>query len=1190
MFVNETLALAHFAAESTGGRIASICEAQNSTCRLHALPDCTLKQCDPSLVALIFPFTAVAIGCLIKPIGKGKFIRLIPYTLLQLLLGLALGVIGCSRDLGLLTVSIQQWVHLSPPDLFFYIFLAPLIFEAAFNTEWHIFRRLLFPIFIAAFPIVLAQAALIAVFTRFITSGWSWWLALMFGAMLSATDPISVTATIKELGASEYLGTLIEGESLVNDGSAFVFWEVLFHNSVSEGEDMFTVGQMVSKILQSTFGGILIGVAFSLAALIIIAVLYDEFEVETSLTVTVAFLGFWTAQSPAHLSGVIANVAAGLMLSALGKPLVSPSVRHPLSEFWELLGWIANTIVFFHGGVLTVAFIWPCNSHPSEASNYLLIFAIYGFLQVIRIGLFGLAYPLLSWRNRWFSLKKSFIVGFSGLRGSVSLILALNVAGASAIDSYIRYKVQIWTTGVVFLSLVVNGLLIPVLLSCLGENEPNNTRKKFIRQARALMVQETLTTLDKLCVDIGYRAARWSFVLEHVLPNEWLKEANIDKLYKHAVVEMKQRHVNIGQTDRRMSLEDDLLKSSKSDEQENVPPRSASFAGRAFSFWNIRNLHSSLDLLNPRKSRESSTQDEVVDSSDYCVTISLDPSDKNADVDTEVRRRVLISILSYVRAISSSTLTEFAALQSLEEDIQSALDANEEGEDYLLFEKLDNRNLYTRIMLSISKRTNYYRFNEENIIIGSVLYFALTQALKMKLLEESKVVKFEVLQMYHAIAFRLNERERESPEVFEWVHTLFAIHRTMGRQDKFLHEIETQGVIDDFEAKLLHKKLVEVRQKESLMMLWRGQAWKKTFGKKTLSKERIMKRILNYPIFEGLEEDLELQDVRFIHEVPAGDTISCAETPFVLVVQGAIKRTDMSTVIVNIRNRGGDARDTKLGVKCRPYWRKNEKRPSDEESGPSTGRASSDSSSHHWAFAKPSIICSMKLICQLNNTGESFVCAVGNSSTEGKELKASNSADSTWVYRLGEKAVINLAKKSAAFIDELTRSLAHKLLLSNLSEEATHDLRQLNEALEDQLDENSAPGLAFKMLERLPYMTVIPITGKATFRGPGMLVNGKVKISLTDTIGLSGNDYVPYTVLEGPCILPSEEFNFENADDRVDQLFEADKAYGHVLIERGHESAEMIARARIKRWNQKSSHRIDANGRFRIFRHITHTG
>lgn len=509
-----------------------ICLGSNSNCLLQLPPDCLESPCVSQFTIIIFPFLALSIGVLSVPMSRMVHI---PYTLFLLIIGILIGLLGCGVNLGLLSVSLRQWVHLNPPTAFFYVFLAPLIFEASFNTRWHVFKRLLLPILTAAFVIVILQTALIATFQKIIVGydDWSWWAALMFGSMLSATDPISVTATLKALGASEFLNTLIEGESLVNDGSAFVLWEAFIENTVEEGA--LSNADIVKRIFRLSLGGMLMGVAFGIVALLILGLVYDEFEVETSLTVIVAFLGFWTAQAPSKLSGVICNVASGLVISAFGRHLITPAVRGPLEEFWELLPWIANTIVFVHAGLLLSAFSWSCAGDPNTYVDYLLILGYYLFLQAIRVGLILIFKPFTAIGNKWFQWKEAVVVGFSGLRGAVSLILALEVAGKHGIIPTVQARVVLWTTGVVALSLLVNGFLIKPLIQVLKLDKAKKSREDFLHRARAIMVQRSLMILDTLCIETGFKSARWSYVVKNVLPKEWLDESEHAEGYREAL-------------------------------------------------------------------------------------------------------------------------------------------------------------------------------------------------------------------------------------------------------------------------------------------------------------------------------------------------------------------------------------------------------------------------------------------------------------------------------------------------------------------------------------------------------------------------------------------------------------------------------------------------------------------------------
>lgn len=514
----------------------ALCNRQTPSSCLLAVPNGLCDEaCQRDFTVLIFPFIALLLGVLAQPMTR--VIRF-PYTLMLLVLGAGLGVLGCGVEMGLLTTSLRQWVHLSPPNTFFFVFLSPLIFEAAFNTEWHIFKRLFRPIFLLAFVIVILQVFAVAAFQRLViqTPGWSWWSALMFGSMLSATDPISVTATLKSVGASEYLNTLIEGESLINDGSAFVLFEAFFTNARLDGEQLSS-GEIVLEVVRLSLGGVAMGLAFGLVALVGLALVCEMFEVETSITVITAFLGFWTAQSPARLSGVICNVTSGLLLSALGKSLVTPSAREPLAHFWELLGWMANTIVFVYSGVLVTAFSWSCAGAPHEWYDYLFVLAYFAFLQVLRFVLLGVFHPALAWRQKWYSWRQAMVVSLSGLRGAVSLILALEVGESETVPDEVRSRVVLWTTGVVALSLLVNGLAISPALTLLGLNRPDPAKADFLARARALMQQKTYQILDSIVIDGFFKSARWSYVRDNVIPKSWT-EGNAAEHYVRASLDI----------------------------------------------------------------------------------------------------------------------------------------------------------------------------------------------------------------------------------------------------------------------------------------------------------------------------------------------------------------------------------------------------------------------------------------------------------------------------------------------------------------------------------------------------------------------------------------------------------------------------------------------------------------------------
>lgn len=1219
---------AHSSVHGVHHDVSSLCDDPMPSCRLQHIPECTSEHCHHMIVPLIFPFFALFIGCILQ--GLTKLLRL-PYTLLLLFSGVLLGLLGCAADLGLLTISLQQWAHLSPPDIFFFIFLAPLIFEAAFNTEWHIFKRLMLPIFTAAFAIVLAQTFAIAGFTKGVAQGQGWdiWSALMFGAMLSATDPISVTATLKALGASENLGTLIEGESLVNDGSAFVLWEAFFDNARHATDPTRAThppGEIFQLVLQKSIGGALLGALFALIALAILSMVHDEFEVETSLTVVVAFLGFWTAQSPAKLSGVICNVASGLMLSAYGRPLISKTVRHALAEFWELLGWIANTIVFVHSGMLTVAFIWPCSSRHFTPGDYFLVFAFFIFLQLLRVMLFGAAHPLLAWRNKWFTWKENLVVGLSGLRGAVSLILALNVAGARAIHANVRSRIVLWSTGIVFLSLIVNGLFIPVLMKWLKLDGPDKTRAGFLRRARAAMTQATLVTLDILCVDVGYKTARWSYVLANVMPSAWLEDDNDGLDYAMAAEDIRDNVPN-GRTslqfvrneahrdpehggrhsteiihNEKMNNEPNRMSLSKPHNTKAWKARRESQRKRRMSEYSEANEHVSLwDCTAVAVDRERyysmvegprpPTGDDDDTSTDYAFSVADEVSDFSA-TDQEVRRRMLTGMLAHVRALSNATLIEYSALVRLEEEIQSALDANEEGiADYDFFSRLIREPVSTRLL---SKCINPKKFTGESIARASALFAILTKILKKDTLSHSRNVQTEAQQLHDAAASRLTELEMLNPKAFRWVQSQLAIHMTVARQDAVLHDLKASGVIDCFEHKVLHGDLLSLRRRHAVHA---RATWKK-------QNLRPKKLLPFHPMFaDNPVAAAEARAMPVVNLQP-GLHVGSGRGALLVVLQGALRPT------LTAAARSPQRQSTQSSAWT--HGRDSFSATTVPEKAVAAGIAPPTAQPHNWSFPAFSALCAGDMACAVNNQWRGKPCAVASERIQPLDLMADDIASNTTVLSMAPHAVRRLASESRPFRDEISRSLARQLVLDSVADQQTHRLRLVDEALGNSLDVHSVIGRAFRILERLPYMSVVRLHAGhkgsrkrggvglvANVQGPGVLINGVVRVSIEDTSGLEGAKNLLHERLEGPALLPAGGLIIEevlvpgetsssesSSEDDPDNAFE--KSLGpvlaHILVEENM-GLDASAMARLRRWKAHPN-TIDMNSRFAMVRHF----
>ena len=215
-------------------------------------------------------------------------------------------------------------------DLIFTVLLPPLLFEAAFYIDWNQLRR--------DFPVIVVLATLGVVISACVTATgmhylahWQWLSALVFGALIAATDPVSVTATLKEVKAQGRLLVLIEAESLFNDGTAAVVFGVVV--TLASGQQLTSIG-ITSMLLKTIGGSILCGAAVSIGALLLLG-RTDDHLVEITLT-TVAAYGSFLLADHFGLSGVLATITAGLVMGNF-KSLGAISDRGSAHDFVALL-------------------------------------------------------------------------------------------------------------------------------------------------------------------------------------------------------------------------------------------------------------------------------------------------------------------------------------------------------------------------------------------------------------------------------------------------------------------------------------------------------------------------------------------------------------------------------------------------------------------------------------------------------------------------------------------------------------------------------------------------------------------------------------------------------------------------------------------------------------------------------------
>jgi monovalent cation:H+ antiporter, CPA1 family len=364
----------------------------------------------------------------------------LPYTLALLLLGLGLGALpGISAPM-------------LSTEIILLLFLPPLLFEASFILDLRLLWSVRLGIVAFAFPGVLLAMVVGGALVHW-ALGLPWSVALLFGTMIAATDPVAVLATFRQLGVNPRLAALVEGESLLNDGVALALLVTL--TRAVQGE--FSLGGATGTFLISVLGGAMVGLGLGWVGHRLIATI-DEHFTEMTVSVAMAYGAFLAAET-LHLSGVLATVSAAMMLGHLGRArgwIFSDGSERLLTDLWEFLAFAANAALFLLMG-LTVH-VAGLTMYPGAV--LIGIGAALAGRAVVAYGV-GLVLPQLGF---WLSRAERHVIFWGGLRGAVALAAVLSLPA----DFPHRAQLLAMTYGVVLFTLLAQGLTMAQMARRLG--------------------------------------------------------------------------------------------------------------------------------------------------------------------------------------------------------------------------------------------------------------------------------------------------------------------------------------------------------------------------------------------------------------------------------------------------------------------------------------------------------------------------------------------------------------------------------------------------------------------------------------------------------------------------------------------------------------------------------------------------
>jgi CPA1 family monovalent cation:H+ antiporter len=363
----------------------------------------------------------------------------VPYTVALVVFGLAAAIFAPPLDFEI------------TEELVLAVLLPGLIFEAAYQLDLGELRRSFGGVAILAAPGVLVVAITVAAVLN-LTTGLPLELGFVVGAMVSATDPAAVISTFRRLGSPKRLATLVEGESLFNDGTGLVIFAIAITAVGREVGAVEAVGSFVVIVVVSAIIGIVIGFVASRVVATV-----DDHLLELTVSLATAY-GAYLVADAFHESGIIATVVAGLMLGNYGRRIgMSERTQEALDTVWEFIAFLLTALVFLLVGL---AISIEQLAHAAVPIAWAVVAILIGRAIVVYLLLGGTSLLISDRYHRAIPRAWLHVMFWSGLRGAVSVAMALSLPTGFPE----REMLQEITFGVVLFTLLVQGTTTELLI------------------------------------------------------------------------------------------------------------------------------------------------------------------------------------------------------------------------------------------------------------------------------------------------------------------------------------------------------------------------------------------------------------------------------------------------------------------------------------------------------------------------------------------------------------------------------------------------------------------------------------------------------------------------------------------------------------------------------------------------------
>ena len=416
-------------------------------------------------------------------------------------------------------------------ETFIYVFLPLLIFEAALGSDVRRIMEDAAPILMLAVIATLITAAIVGV-ALWPVAGLPLVVCLLLGAVVATTDPAAVIAIFRAVGAPARLIRLVEGEALLNDAAAIVLYTVLLGIIVSGNTPSLASAAM--EFVVSFLGGALFGVLAGRALLLVVP---------------------WTRDDRLlHVSGVVAVLAAGLTFGASGRTRIKPYNWSFLTDLWEQIAFLAHSLIFLLASILVPKLLFDLHLRDL-ALLAVLIAAAFG----ARLAVLFLLLPILSLMKLTQPISTAYklAIAWGGLRGALTLVLALSVTENAVLPEDVRRFVAVLATGLVLFTLLVNGTSLQAVIRLLRLNRLSPVEQLLRDRVLELSYAETSETIRKTARDYDLHPAALESALAPYKP--WTGAGGVRKGAEEAELGERERMtvalVALGNQERMLVLE-----------------------------------------------------------------------------------------------------------------------------------------------------------------------------------------------------------------------------------------------------------------------------------------------------------------------------------------------------------------------------------------------------------------------------------------------------------------------------------------------------------------------------------------------------------------------------------------------------------------------------------------------------------